>query len=261
MKTVRPKKRLGQHFLNTPEIARKIADTFDGQSVPNILEIGPGTGVLTQYLLTKKRALHLIELDEESVAYLRVHFPNLAPNTFHADFLKFDLRTYFKGAPFAVMGNFPYNISTQIVFKVLDNRDQIPFFSGMFQKEVAQRICEGPGNKSYGILSVLTQIFYEVSYCFSVPPQVFVPPPKVESGVLTMKRKKNYEPDCDVPLLFKLVKTSFQQRRKTLRNSLKSLGLPKNLTEDSIFELRPEKLSGTQFVELAQKIAHGHLSD
>ena len=261
MKSVRPKKNLGQHFLNAPEIAQKIANTIDGQDIPFLLEIGPGTGVLTQCLIQKKQTLHLIEIDTESVAYLKVHFPDLANNIIHGDFLKLDLNAYFKGAPLAIMGNFPYNISTQIVFKVLEHRDQIPFFSGMFQKEVAQRICEKPGTKTYGILSVLTQIFYEVKYCFTVPPHVFIPPPKVDSGVLTMKRKEDYTPDCDVALLFKIVKTSFQQRRKTLRNGLKSFGLPKNLTEDAIFELRPEKLSGTQFIYLAQKIKNVHLSD
>lgn len=176
------------------------------------------------------------------------------------DFLKIDIPSLMGTEQFAIIGNFPYNISTQIVFKTIENREQIPFFSGMFQKEVAQRICEPPGTKKYGILSVLTQLFYEVKYEFTVLPSVFNPPPKVDSGVISLKRKVDFSLDCNEKLLFKIVKMSFQQRRKTIRNSLKTLGLSKDLTEDSIFALRPEKLSGTDFIALTNKIEHGQLS-
>jgi len=162
---------------------------------------------------------------------------------------------------FAVIGNFPYNISTQIVFKTLAHRDKIPFFAGMFQKEVAERICEPPGSKKYGILSVLAQIFYDTSYLFTVPPEVFNPPPKVDSAVMQMVRKENFILDCDEALLFRVVKLSFQQRRKTLRNSLKTMNLPDNLREDAIFDLRPEKLSGDDFIQLTKRIGNGNFSN
>ena len=171
------------------------------------------------------------------------------------DFLRHDWQTAFKNEQFAIIGNFPYNISTQIVFKTLELREFIPEFSGMFQKEVAERICSKKGSKVYGILSVLAQAFYDVEYLFTVPPTVFNPPPKVDSGVMRMTRKENYELPCDEKLLFKVVKTAFQQRRKTLRNSLKSLNLSEKLQEDTIFALRPEQLSVEEFIALTQKIA------
>jgi 16S rRNA (adenine1518-N6/adenine1519-N6)-dimethyltransferase len=251
MKSVRPKKKLGQHFLTDLSIAEKIAQTLTFDHYEKVLEIGPGMGVLTQFLPWKEGKVSLIELDSESIEYLQANYVNMID--------KIHLSTLMGKAPFAIIGNFPYNISTQIVFKTLENRDQIPFFSGMFQKEVAQRICEPPGTKKYGILSVLTQLFYEAKYEFTVPPGVFNPPPKVDSGVLTLKRKAIYTLDCNEKLLIKIVKMSFQQRRKTLRNSLKTLGLPKNITEDSIFDLRPEKLSGDDFIALTKKIDHGQL--
>ena len=259
MKSVRPKKKLGQHFLTDLSIAEKIAQTLTFDHYDKVLEIGPGMGVLTQFLPWKEGKVSLIELDSESIEYLQANYVNMIDKIHEGDFLKIDLNTLMGKAPFAIIGNFPYNISTQIVFKTLENRDQIPFFSGMFQKEVAQRICEPPGTKKYGILSVLTQLFYEAKYEFTVPPGVFNPPPKVDSGVLTLKRKAIYTLDCNEKLLFKIVKMSFQQRRKTLRNSLKTLGLPKNITEDSIFDLRPEKLSGDDFIALTKKIDHGQL--
>ena len=261
MKAVRPKKHLGQHFLKAQEIAQKIAALFTPNLVADLLEIGPGTGVLTQYLLPKAKRLHAIEVDEESVTYLKAHFTDTHFSILAADFLNFDLSAYFKGKPFGVIGNFPYNISSQIVFKVLEYREHIPFFGGMFQKEVAQRICHAPGGKRYGILSVLTQTYYEVNYCFTVPPGVFQPPPKVDSGVLVMHRKKTPLPPFDAKLYAKIVKTSFQQRRKTIRNSLKTLGLPTNLTEDSIFDQRPEKLSVEAFISLTQKIENVGISN
>ena len=260
MKAVRPKKQLGQHFLTDLSIAEKIAKTLDFSNYSRVLEIGPGMGVLTQFLPWKEGKVALIELDNESVNYLQEHYAPMAKNIYEGDFLRVNLKELMGADPFAIIGNFPYNISTQIVFKTIENRDQIPFFSGMFQKEVAQRICEPPGSKRYGILSVLTQLYYHTNYAFTVKPGVFNPPPKVDSGVITLKRKDNYQIDCNEQLLFKVVKLSFQQRRKTLRNSLKTLGLPKNITEDSIFDQRPEKLSGADFIALTKKIDHGQLS-
>jgi 16S rRNA (adenine1518-N6/adenine1519-N6)-dimethyltransferase len=251
---VKAKKYLGQHFLNDENIAKKIADTLRLKNYKNILEIGPGTGVLTKYLLDKNVTTYVIEIDTESVEYLKSNYLNLASRIIEKDFLKYDLNEILKGEPFAIIGNFPYNISTQIVFKTLEMRDQIPEFSGMFQKEVAQRICSKEGSKVYGILSVLTQAFYEAEYLFTVPPNVFNPPPKVESGVLRLTRKENCTLPCSEDLLFKVVKTAFQQRRKTLRNSLKTLNLSDNLREDVIFDKRPEQLSVTQFIELTTTI-------
>ena len=261
MKNVRPKKKLGQHFLTDLNIAKKIADLLDPFTTPNILEIGPGTGVLTQYLISKKAALHLIEIDEESINFLHTKYTSGQLNLIQGDFLKIDLQTLFGTDSFAVIGNFPYNISSQIVFKILENKAQIPFFAGMFQKEVAERICEPPGSKKYGILSVLSQLFFITEYLFTVPPSVFNPPPKVDSAVIKLTRKENFSLDCDETLLYKVVKLSFQQRRKTLRNSLKTLNLPDNLREDSIFDLRPEKLSGDDFIQLTKRIDYGNISN
>lgn len=251
---VKAKKYLGQHFLNDENIAKKIADTLTLKGYKYVLEIGPGMGVLTKYLLQKNIITHVIEIDSESIEYLKANYLNLAHRIIEKDFLKYDLIEVFKEEPFAIIGNFPYNISTQIVFKVLEMRNQIPEFSGMFQKEVAQRICEKEGSKKYGILSVLTQAFYNAEYLFTVPPQVFNPPPKVESGVLRLTRKENYALPCDEKLFFKVVKTGFQQRRKTLRNSLKTLNLSDNLREDVIFGKRPEQLSVLEFIKLTTLI-------
>ncbi len=251
---VKPKKYLGQHFLTDKNIAQKIADALTLQAYQNVLEIGPGMGVLTQFLLAKKIETFVIEIDSESVDYLKTHFLNLAKNIIEADFLKFDLSTYFKQQQVAIIGNFPYNISSQIVFKTLEYRQYIPEFCGMFQKEVAMRIAQKEGSKVYGILSVLSQAFYDVSYLFTVPPTVFNPPPKVDSGVLIMKRKENYTLQIDESLFFKVVKTSFGQRRKTLRNSLKSFNLSDKIKENIVFNLRPEQLSVAQFIDLTSKI-------
>ncbi len=251
---VKPKKYLGQHFLKDENIAKKIADTLSLEGYDNVLEIGPGMGVLTKYLLDKPIKTHVIELDSESVAYLNNNFSDQDLTIFEADFLKFDLSKIFQNHQFAIIGNFPYNISSQIVFKALENRALIPEFSGMFQKEVAQRICAKEGSKTYGILSVLTQAFYEAQYLFTVPPTVFNPPPKVDSGVLLLKRKSNYQLPCNESLFFKIVKTSFQQRRKTLRNSLKPFNLSNNLKANTIFGQRPEQLSVSQFIELTSLI-------
>jgi 16S rRNA (adenine1518-N6/adenine1519-N6)-dimethyltransferase len=253
--SVKAKKYLGQHFLKDENIAKKIADTLTFKGYDKVLEIGPGMGVLTKYLLQKDISTYVIEVDSESVEYLKSKYLNLAPRIIERDFLKYDPKEIFKKEPFAIIGNFPYNISTQIIFKALELRDQIPEFSGMFQKEVAQRICANEGNKVYGILSVLTQAFYNAEYLFTVPPQVFSPPPKVESGVLRLIRKENYTLPCDEKLFFKVVKTAFQQRRKTLRNSLKTFNLSDNLREDVIFGKRPEQLRVSEFIELTILIA------
>lgn len=254
MEKVKAKKHLGQHFLTDENIAKKIADTLQLEGYEIVLEIGPGMGVLTKYLLEKNIETYVIEIDTESVEYLNAHYPKLHGKIISKDFLKYNLNEVFNGKPFALIGNYPYNISSQIVFKCLEMRDQIPEFSGMFQKEVAERICEKKGSKTYGILSVLAQAFYDVEYLFTVHENVFNPPPKVKSGVMRMKRKENYQLVCNEKLFFTVVKTAFNQRRKTLRNSLKSLIISDNLKEDSIFALRPEQLSVEQFIELTQKI-------
>ncbi|MCG2612229.1 16S rRNA (adenine(1518)-N(6)/adenine(1519)-N(6))-dimethyltransferase RsmA [Flavobacterium sp. SM15] len=255
MDKVKAKKHLGQHFLNDENIAQKIADSLTLEGYKRVLEIGPGMGVLTKYLLEKPIETYVIEIDTESVEYLNAHYSKLHEKIISKDFLKYNLKEVFGEEPYAIIGNFPYNISSQIVFKTLELRDQIPEFSGMFQKEVAERICEKKGSKTYGILSVLTQAFYDTEYLFTVSEHVFTPPPKVKSGVMRMRRKENYKLPCDEKLFFNVVKTAFNQRRKTLRNSLKSLNLSDNLREDSIFGLRPEQLSVEEFITLTQKIA------
>lgn len=252
--SVKAKKHLGQHFLKDENIAAKIANTLTLEDYKSVLEIGPGMGVLTKYLLQKDVTTYVIEIDQESVAYLQAHYLQLNNRIIAEDFLKFDVNQIFKGEPFAIIGNFPYNISSQIVFKTLELREQVPEFSGMFQKEVAQRICSKEGSKAYGIMSVLTQAFYEADYLFTVPPSVFNPPPKVDSGVLRLKRKANFELPCDEALFFKVVKTAFQQRRKTIRNSLKTFNLSDNLKASSIFDKRPEQLTVDAFIELTQRI-------
>ncbi len=261
---VQAKKYLGQHFLKNEEIASKIADTLLYNGYTNLMEIGPGTGVLTKYLLDKPARLTALELDFESVDYLQTVFSveyaaEIAAIKFEiiqGDFLKFDVLSHFDHQPFAVIGNFPYNISSQILFKVIDLRAFVPEFAGMFQKEVAQRICAKEGNKIYGILSVLAQAFYEAEYLFTVPPEVFQPPPKVESAVIRLRRRPELNLRCDEKLFFKVVKGAFNQRRKTLRNSLKTFGLSDNLKEDAIFDRRPEELAVADFITLTEQIAH-----
>lgn len=255
---VKPKKSLGQHFLTDMNIASRIADTVSipalGEryaSLP-VLEIGPGTGVLTQFLLKEERPVKAIELDEESVGYLHTHFPAL--QVIQGDFLKMDLSEAYD-SPFILIGNYPYNISTQIFFKVLENRTQIPVVAGMLQREVAQRICSGPGSKVYGILSVLLQMWYDCEYLFTVDEGVFLPPPKVKSGVIRLTRNARIEAGCDEKMFKTIVKTSFGMRRKTLRNSLASLipaGSP--LLEDPILRKRPEQLGVEEFIALTNAI-------
>lgn len=261
---VKAKKYLGQHFLKDEDIAKQIADTLLQKDYKNIVEIGPGTGVLTKYLLTRDINLVAMDLDSESIIYLNETFPlehhkllegEGSFKVIEADFLNYDLKTLFGDEQFGITGNFPYNISTQIVFKVLELRNQIPEFSGMFQKEVAQRICAQEGSKTYGILSVLAQAFYDAEYLFTVQPEVFDPPPKVQSGVLRLTRKTDFQLPCDEQLFRRVVKTAFNQRRKTLRNSLKTFALSDILKEDAIFDQRPEQLSVADFIALTKKIA------
>ena len=252
--SVRAKKHLGQHFLKDESIASKIAESLSFEGYQNVLEIGPGMGVLTKYLLKKDKKIWVVEIDRESIDYLKSHYLHLSERIINADFLKMDLAVQFNNEPIAIIGNFPYNISSQIVFKTIACRDQVPEFSGMFQKEVALRIAAGPGSKTYGILSVLTQAFYDVEYLFSVPPSVFNPPPKVDSGVIRLVRKKDFQLPVDPAFFFRVVKTAFNQRRKTLRNSLKSFQISDKLKEDVIFAQRPEQLSVEQFLKLTKSL-------
>lgn len=253
---VRAKKHLGQHFLKDEEIAENIANSLITDTYNDVLEIGPGMGVLTKYLLKNDYNTHVIEIDRDSIAYLETakKVQKLDINIIEGDFLKIDIKELIPNKQFAIIGNFPYNISTQIVFKTLENRHLIPEFSGMFQKEVAKRIAEKEGSKVYGILSVLTQAFYDVEYLFTVPPTVFDPPPKVESGVIRLIRKENYTLPVNEKLFYRVVKTAFNQRRKMLRGSLKSLNLSNKLREEPIFVMRPEQLSIESFIELTAKI-------
>lgn len=250
MRLVKPKKALGQHFLKDLQIAERIADTLSEYKQLPVLEIGPGMGVLTQFLLNKEHDLTVVELDMESVDYLEQNFPALQGRILAEDFLRLDLSKLFPDQ-FCVIGNYPYNISSQIFFKVLDYKEQIPCCSGMIQKEVAERLAAGPGSKTYGIISVLLQAWYDIEYLFTVSEKVFDPPPKVKSAVIRMVRNSRQELGCDEKLFKTVVKTSFNQRRKTLRNSMKPL-LGKDCPDYSlaIFDKRPEQLSVEQFIEL-----------
>ncbi len=259
---IKAKKHLGQHFLGDESVAQDIADTLTLDGYTHVLEIGPGTGVLTKYILAKPVQLTVMDLDRESIAYLNSAFTlehKLEDDTFtvlEADFLKYDFDTVYPGEQVTITGNFPYNISTQIVFKALENKERVPEFTGMFQKEVAMRICASHGSKTYGILSVLAQAYYDAEYLFTVPPTVFIPPPKVDSGVLRLKRKSSYQNiGCDEKMLYKVVKAAFQQRRKTLRNSLKSFELSDDFRESEVLNKRPEQLSVQDFIELTSNIA------
>lgn len=257
MKSVKPKKNLGQHFLTDLNVAKRIADTVD--TCPNIpiLEIGPGMGVLTQYLVEKHRDVKAVEIDKESVAYLNEAFPILHDNIVGADFLQMNLEDIFSGKQFVLTGNYPYDISSQIFFKMLDNRNLIPCCTGMIQREVALRIAAQPGNKTYGILSVLIQAWYDVEYLFTVDEDVFNPPPKVKSAVIRMTRNNVSKLNCDEILFKCLVKTVFNQRRKMLRVSLRQM-IPnkahKNFYEQDVMTKRPEQLTIAQFVELTNMV-------
>lgn len=255
MKSVKPKKFLGQHFLKDLQVAQDIANTVDACPELPILEVGPGMGVLTQFLMTKERPLKVVELDFESVAYLRENFPALGNNIIEQDFLKMDLAQLFEGKPFVLTGNYPYNISSQIFFKMLDYKDLIPCCTGMIQKEVAERMAAGPGSKTYGILSVLIQAWYRVEYLFTVHEHVFNPPPKVKSAVIRMTRNETQELGCYEKLFKQIVKTTFNQRRKTLRNSISPILDKTNpLMADPIFNKRPEQLSVQEFIDLTNRV-------
>lgn len=255
MKSVKPKKFLGQHFLKDLQVAQDIANTVDACPEFPILEVGPGMGVLTQFLMTKERPLKVVELDFESVAYLRENFPALGNNIIEQDFLKMDLTQLFEGKPFVLTGNYPYNISSQIFFKMLDYKDLIPCCTGMIQKEVAERMAAGPGSKTYGILSVLIQAWYRVEYLFTVHEHVFNPPPKVKSAVIRMTRNETQELGCNEKLFKQIVKTTFNQRRKTLRNSISPILDKTNpLMADPIFNKRPEQLSVQEFIDLTNRV-------
>ncbi len=252
-KKVRAKKSLGQHFLKDEDVCARIAGVLTGEGYDKILEVGPGMGVLTKHLVKAGKELHLVELDRDSVAYLKVHYPELAPRLIEGDFLKLDLEDHFKDQ-FAIIGNYPYNISSQILFKMVENRHLIPEGGGMFQKEVAKRVASGPGSKVYGVISVLIQAYYDVEYCFTVPPEVFNPPPKVDSGVIRLRRKENYQLACNEKLFRTVVKMAFSQRRKTLSNALKPLVKDPTLKAMDIMRLRAERLSVDDFVKLTNQI-------
>lgn len=258
MKNVRPKKNLGQHFLTDLGVASRIADTVDACPDIPVLEVGPGMGVLTQFLINKPRELRVVEIDRESVAYLHEHFPQLEGKVVSGDFLRMDLIELFGGKPFVLTGNYPYDISTQIFFKMLDNKDLIPCCTGMIQHEVALRIASEPGNKAYGILSVLIQAFYDVEYLFTVDEHVFNPPPKVKSAVIRMTRNNVSNLGCDEKLFRRVVKTVFNQRRKMLRVSLKQIVAAANAKdgffEQDIMTRRPEQLTVAEFVKLTNMV-------
>ena len=259
MKKVTPKKFLGQHFLTDLSIAKAIADTVDACPDLPVLEVGPGMGVMTQYLTPKPREIKVVEIDRESVAYLHENFPKLDNNIIGEDFLQMDLNKLFDGRQFVLTGNYPYDISSQIFFKMLDNKELIPCCTGMIQREVAQRIASSPGTKAYGILSVLIQAWYNVEYLFTVDEHVFNPPPKVKSAVIRMTRNKVTDLGCDEALFKRVVKTTFNQRRKMLRVSLRQIFNGDNSARPEFFEhelmtKRPEQLTVQQFVELTNLV-------
>ena len=255
MTIVRAKKNLGQHFLKDKNIAGKIVNSLQQSYMRDILEIGPGMGVLTQLLLQKENyRTTVVEIDRESVDYLKVHFPQLEGRIIQGDFLKLDLKEYFHDQ-FAVIGNFPYNISSQIFFKIMGYRNQVPEIVCMLQKEVAERLSAGPGSKTYGILSVILQTYYDIAYLFTVSEQVFIPPPKVKSAVIRLSRNQREKTDCDELLFMKIIKASFNQRRKTLRNSLKAFLVNEDVKNQEIFSKRPEQLSVSEFECLTRLIS------
>ncbi|MCH3995533.1 MAG: 16S rRNA (adenine(1518)-N(6)/adenine(1519)-N(6))-dimethyltransferase RsmA [Prevotella sp.] len=259
MNKVRPKKNLGQHFLTDLSIAQRIADTVDACPAIPILEVGPGMGVLTQYLMQKSRELKVVEIDTESVNYLHEHFSVMKENIIGEDFLRMDLSKVFDGRQFVLTGNYPYDISSQIFFKMLDYKDIIPCCTGMIQREMAQRIASPPGKKAYGIISVLIQAWYNVEYLFTVDEDVFNPPPKVKSAVIRMTRNKVTHLDCDEKLFKRLVKTVFNQRRKMLRVSFRQMfrkdQIDKDFISQEIMTKRPEQLSVAEFVHLTNQVA------
>jgi 16S rRNA (adenine1518-N6/adenine1519-N6)-dimethyltransferase len=252
MNKVRAKKSLGQHFLKDKNIAARIADSLTGEGYDSVVEIGPGMGILTGFLLERNfKDFRVIEIDNESVHFLEANFPQLK-NIIRGDFLQSDIDSMFK-EKFGIIGNFPYNISTQILFKVLEHRDKITEVAGMLQKEVAERICAGPGSRTYGILSVLLQAYYNIEYLFTVSEEVFSPPPKVKSGVIRLRRNSIISLGCNEVLFKRVVKACFNQRRKTLRNSVRAV-FELNTEDYPLFHLRPEQLSVDQFIDLTNWI-------
>ncbi len=250
---VRAKKNLGQHFLVDTSIAHNIVNSLSGDYL-DVLEVGPGMGALTSILLENDvYRLHVVEIDQESVAYLEQHLPQLRGRIWQENFLKMDFDKIFS-QPFSIIGNFPYNISSQILFKILDEKDKVPEVVGMFQKEVAERIASAAGNKSYGILSVLLQAFYDIEYLFTVHENAFNPPPKVKSAVIRLKRNQVQHLDCDEKMFKQIVKTAFNQRRKMLRNSLKNICFEEDFTKKRIFDQRPETLSVADFIYITQHV-------
>ena len=255
MPAVKPKKFLGQHFLTDLKVASNIADTVDACPDIPVLEVGPGMGVLTQYILKKDRPFKVVEIDRESVPYLQEHFPELGDNIIEADFLQLDLNTVFDGKPFVLTGNYPYNISSQIFFKMVEHKELIPCCTGMIQKEVAERMAAKPGSKTYGVLSVLIQAWYDVEYLFTVHENVFNPPPKMKSAVIRLTRNKKENLGCDEALFRRIVKTVFTMRRKMMRNGMKQIiGKDSPLLNDPIFNLRPEQLSVEDFINLTNRV-------
>ena len=255
---VRAKKNLGQHFLVDTSIAHNIVNSLSGDYL-DVLEVGPGMGALTSILLGNDvYRLHVVEIDQESVAYLEQHLPQLRGRIWQENFLKMDFDKIFS-QPFAIIGNFPYNISSQILFKILDEKDKVPEVVGMFQKEVAERIASAAGNKSYGILSVLLQAFYDIEYLFTVNENAFNPPPKVKSAVIRLKRNQVQHLDCDEKIFKQIVKTAFNQRRKMLRNSLKNICFEEDFTKKRIFDQRPETLSVADFIYITQHVTNPSL--
>ncbi len=253
MSRVRAKKSLGQHFLNDEEIAENIVDALKAEGIANVLEVGPGMGVLTKYLLKKKEyTTSVVEIDTESIEYLQEHYPEIEDRIINDDFLKMNLQSEFD-SKFGLIGNFPYNISSQIFFKVLENKNLIPEIVGMLQKEVAERLASPPGSKAYGILSVLLQAYYNIEYLFTVDETVFTPPPKVKSAVIRVTRNNVESLDCDEKLFKRVIKTGFNQRRKTISNSLKPILLDKKI-DDPIMGQRPEQLSVQEFVYLTNLV-------
>ena len=252
---VRPKKSLGQHFLTDLNVASRIADTVDACPDIPILEVGPGTGVLTQFLLPKGRAFKAVELDEESVAYLTQHGLLADDQIIAEDFLKTDLHLVFRNSPFVLTGNYPYNISSQIFFKVVDNKDIIPCCTGMIQREVAQRLAAKPGGKDYGVLTIFIQMWYDIQYLFTVDENVFNPPPKVKSGVVCLLRNQRRAMPCDEKLFRRIVKTVFTMRRKMVRNGLKQIHPLCTTLDSELLQKRPEQLSIDDFIDLTNQIS------
>lgn len=256
MNTVKPKKFLGQHFLTDLSVAQRIADTIDACPDIPVLEVGPGMGVLTQYIIPKGREFKVVEIDFDSVPYLHEHFPQLGDNIIEGDFLQMNLHEVFGGRPFVLTGNYPYNISSQIFFKMVENKDLIPCCTGMIQKEVAERMAASPGSKTYGVLSVLIQSWYDVEYLFTVNENVFNPPPKVKSAVIRLTRNGKSTLGCDEQLFRRIVKTVFTMRRKMMRNGMKQiLGKDSPMLADPIFTQRPEQLSVQDYIDLTNRVS------